>query len=205
MPDVPPTRGRRSASGSIDAGYFEDLYAADPDPWDFATSPYEAAKYDATVAALPRSRYGAALEVGCAVGVLTTRLAARCDALLAIDVAERALAEARARCAGVAHVTFAQAAVPDETPAGPFDLVVVSEVGYYLSPPDLARFERQLAARVVAGGHVVLVHWTGPTDYPLTADTVHAAFRGGSWEPVTSGGDPAYRLDVVERALHDGA
>ena len=200
MPDVPPTAGRRTPAGSIDAAYFQDLYDADPDPWRFASSPYEAAKYAATLGALPRARYHRALDVGCAIGVLTRQLAERCDQLVAIDVADAAIEQARARCAGLAHVSVERRAVPDETPAGPLDLAVVSEVGYYLSPSDLARFERQLAARVVPGGHVVLAHWTGQTDYPLTAEAVHSAFAAPDWRAVSAGGTDAYRLDVVERA-----
>ena len=197
MPDVPPTTGHRTARGSIDPAYFEAVYAADPDPWGFETSPYEAAKYAATLAALPRARYARALEVGCAGGVLTARLAERCTALVAVDVAEPALATARERLADRAFVDVRRAAVPDETPRGPFDLAVVSEVGYYLSAADLARFERQLRSRVVPGGHVVLVHWTGETDYPLAADDVHAAFA--VWRPLVSERTADYRLDVVAR------
>ncbi|WP_412061039.1 class I SAM-dependent DNA methyltransferase [Rubrivirga sp. IMCC45206] len=199
MPDVPPTSAHRTPSGTIAAGYFQALYDADPDPWAFATSGYEAAKYAATLAALPRDRYARALEVGCAIGVLTRALADRCDALVAIDVADAALAQARERTAGLGHVTVAKRAVPGATPEGPFDLAVVSEVGYYLSAPDLAAFERQLAAAVEPGGHVVLVHWTGETDYPLDADAVHAVFAGPDWAPVSDVRAERYRLTVVGR------
>lgn len=199
MPDVPPTGAHRTASGSIGADYFSRLYAEDPDPWRFASSPYEAAKYADTLDALPSARYERALEVGCAIGVLTRALGARCDTLVAIDVAEAALAQARSRCADFPHVVVERRAVPDETPDGPFDLAVVSEVGYYLSRADLGRFEQQLAERVAPGGHVVLVHWTGQTDYPLDADDVHAAFAGPDWRSVTARREAQYRLDVVER------
>ena len=37
---------------SMSPAWFEALYASDPDPWRFATSPYEAAKYDDTLASL---------------------------------------------------------------------------------------------------------------------------------------------------------
>ncbi|WP_412069659.1 class I SAM-dependent DNA methyltransferase [Rubrivirga sp. IMCC43871] len=199
MPDVPPTAAHRTPSGTIAAGYFQALYDADPDPWAFATSDYEAAKYAATLAALPRDRYARALEVGCAIGVLTRALADRCDALVAIDVADAALAQARERTAALAHVTVAKRAVPDETPDGPLDVAVVSEVGYYLSAQDLSRFERQLASAVVPGGHVVLVHWTGETDYPLDADAVHAAFTAPDWALLSDARAEGYRLTVVAR------
>jgi hypothetical protein len=36
--------------------YFDALYTADPDPWKFATSPYERAKYTLTLNAMPKPR-----------------------------------------------------------------------------------------------------------------------------------------------------
>ena len=91
--------------------------------------------------------------------------------------------------------------MPGEMPAGPFDLAVLSEVGYYLSRDALADWAGRLAAAVEPGGHLALVHWTGETDYPLTADDVHALFlgRAGDWRPVRGERPGAYRLDVLER------
>ena len=166
MPNPPPTTPHRTASGSIAPAYFQALYRDDADPWDYAGSAYEAGKYDATLDALPLARYRRAVELGCSIGVLTRRLAARADALLALDVSPDALAEAARRCADLGHVAFERRALPDEAPDGPFDLAVLSEVGYYLSAPDLDRLADRLADTVEPGGHLVLVHWTGATDYP---------------------------------------
>ena len=44
-------------SRSLTTDFFEALYQQDPDPWQFATSEYEAQKYAATMAALPRDLY----------------------------------------------------------------------------------------------------------------------------------------------------
>ena len=79
--------------------YFDAIYTAAEDPWNFATSRYERAKYTLTLSAMPKSRYRLALEVGCSIGVFTRLLAARCDAIVAVDVAEAPLVEARRRCA----------------------------------------------------------------------------------------------------------
>ncbi len=84
----------RSHEGSVPASYFEEKFRADIDPWNFRTSSYERAKYQATINALTRVRYGHALEVGCAIGVLSKLLATRCDRLLALDGSETAIAEA---------------------------------------------------------------------------------------------------------------
>ena len=76
--------------------WFENLYAADGDPWRFVSSPYELGKYAHTIATLPEARYHNALEIGCSIGVLTFELAQRCDRLLAVDAAETPLVRAPA-------------------------------------------------------------------------------------------------------------
>ena len=124
--------------------YFDALYTADPDPWKFAASPYERDKYALTLDAIPQPRYRSALEVGCSIGVLTKSLASRCDALVAIDAAQMPVVEARRRCADLPGVRFEQMFVPDEWPDGDFELILLSEVVYYLSRNDVGR----LAARV---------------------------------------------------------
>lgn len=201
MPNPPPTAPHRTPEGSIAPAYFERLYRDADDPWDYEASPYEAAKYAATLAALPRARYRRAAELGCSIGVLTAGLAERADAVLALDVSPEALDRARARCARHAHVRFERRVLPAEAPEGPFDLAVLSEVGYYLSPADLDRLAERLAGAVEPGGHLALVHWTGETDYPQTAAAVHARFLSdGLWRPLRDGHTAHYRLDVLERA-----
>lgn len=162
---------------TLPPGYFEALYQADPDPWCFAGSVYERGKYDATLAALPRPRYARALEVGCSIGVLTADLAARCDDLLAVDAAEMALATARRRCAGLPNLAFRRLWLPDEWPAETgFDLILLSEVLYYLVPADLVRLAARVQGALRPGGDVLLVHWTGETDYPLSGDAAADLF-----------------------------
>ncbi|WP_336492371.1 SAM-dependent methyltransferase [Methylobacterium nigriterrae] len=186
--------------GSLPAAYFADLYAADPDPWRFATSAYERAKYAATLAALPRARYGAALEVGCSIGVLTRALAPRCDALLALDVAEAALDQARRRCADMPQIRFAPCRVPADWPAGRFDLILLSEVVYYLDAADVGRLAERVRTALGPGGDVVLVHWTGETDYPLGGDEAAELFlaRAAPFAEICrQSRSERYRLDVL--------
>lgn len=202
MPSPPPTTGHRTAAGSVAPAYFERLYRAHADPWDYEVSAYEATKYAATLRALPRARYARAVELGCSVGVLTERLADRCGRLLALDASNVALGRARQRCAGLGHVAFEQRVLPAEAPPGPFDLAVMSEVGYYLAPADLRALLDRLADAVEPGGHLVLVHWTGETDYPQTADDVHRAARAhAGWRGFWSERAERYRLDLLERRV----
>ena len=183
--------------------YFDALYTADPDPWKFATSPYERAKYTLTLNATPKARYRSALEVGCSIGVLTGSLASRCDAVVAIDAAQTALAEARRRCADLPNVRFEQMFVPEQWPDGQFELILLSEVIYYLSREDVARLTSRVSRSLSTGGSVILVHWTGPTNYPLSGDEAATLFIERIQPTcVLKRGDRyrQFRLDVLSRA-----
>lgn len=188
---------------SIDPEWFEALYRDHGDPWSFETSPYEQAKYNHTVASLPRPRYARALEVGCANGMLTRRLAVRCDALAAVDVSETALAAAEKRCAGLPQVRLERRLLPAEWPGGPFDLVLLSEVTYYWDDADLALAADRLRATLESGGDLLLVHWTGPTDYPQSGDGAIGKLRallGDAVRPLRAERRDQYRLDLWRRA-----
>lgn len=187
---------------SIAPDWFEQLFREQGDPWHFETSAYERAKYDHTLAALPRDRYEAALEVGCANGVLTQRLAPRCADLLAVDVSPTALDAARRRCAAQPHVRFEQRRMPADAPDGRFDLVLLSEVIYYWDRDDLARAAAYLCDHVREGGDVLLIHWTGDTDYPLSGDEAVDGLKsllGDHVRPMLAERRERYRLDLWRR------
>lgn len=163
---------------SVPAAYFDGKYEAHPDPWGFESSWYEQRKYALTLSALPCRRYLDALELGCSIGVFTELLAGRCDTLLAVDGAARAVQRTQERCAGLTNVTAEHRMLPDEWPDGSFDLVVMSEIGYYLSARDLARTLERARRSLRDGGHLVAVHWRGEApEHPLSADEVHRAVR----------------------------
>lgn len=186
--------------------YFDAVYQANEDPWGFETSPYEREKYAATLAALPLPHYAEAFEIGCSLGVLTQQLAPRCGHLLAVDVAQAALDKARQRCAKLPQVELQLMRVPEEFPTERrFDLILVSEVGYYWSPEDLQRATDLMLATLRPGGQLLLVHWTPPVhDYPLTGDDVHEFFltnatADGPLRHLSGQRQETYRLDLFER------
>jgi hypothetical protein len=158
---------------STNRAYFEHMYRDNVDPWGFESSAYEQRKYAVTVASLPRSRYRSAYEPGCSVGVLTELLAIRCDRLLCSDIIPTALQRAEARLRRKPHVWFEERSIPAQWPAGPFDLVVLSEIAYYFDETDLAEVLECVARSTQRGAHVVGVHWRGVTDYPLRGDRCH--------------------------------
>ncbi len=180
------------------AEYFDRLYAGSEDPWQLATSPYEARKYAATVAAVP-GRPGRVFEPGCSVGVLTDLLAARCDELVAQDLSADAVRTARARVAHHGHVHLGVGAVPGDWPEGCFDLVVLSELLYYLSDDDRRRTVDLALGSLAVGGHVLAVHWRHPfVEAPTHGDAVHDALAADDrFTVVRHEVDPDYRLDLL--------
>lgn len=194
-----------SEKESLTAAYFDDVYAAKDDPWDFATSEYEAEKYHATLQSLPREKYANAFEIGCSIGVLTEKLAERCGKLLAVDVSEKALAQARARCKNLPNVDFKRMSVPQEFPVENFDLILISEVGYYLSKVDWRKLAEKIFAHLAENGQAALVHWRPfVDDYPQTGDAVHASFAkyaGGRMRRLNEKLTEKYRLDVWEKLI----
>lgn len=192
-----------SPADSLPASYFEDIFARDADPWDLASSSYEADKHAATIAALGGRCYRSALEVGCAGGVLTRRLSAWCDSLLAIDISRSALSQAQKRCSDLSNVSFRECDYPRWSEAvNDFDLIVVSEVAYYWASDDLVAAANRLRATLRQGGDLILVHWTGATDYPQTGDDATENLQSALADSVTAIGSErtaSYRLDLWRR------
>jgi trans-aconitate methyltransferase len=150
------------------------MYAGAEDPWGFRSRWYEQRKRDVTLAALTRPRYRRAFEPGCSIGVLTAALADRCDEVVAADVDPRAVATARGFLAPRGNVRVDRLSLPQEWPDGVFDLVVISEVAYYLGPPELERLLDCAVGSLSPRGTLLACHWRHPVpDYPATGDEVH--------------------------------
>lgn len=181
----------------MDRGYFDEMYRTEPDPWGFESSWYEARKYAVTMASLPERRYRSAFEPGCSVGVLTSLLAERCDHLLATDIVPVVVDRARSRCRRFPGVRVEQRAIPEDWPAGPFDLVVLSEIAYYFDRPTLQELVSDVLRTTMPGATIVGVHWRGATNYPLSGEEAHAVV---DWrrelERTAHHVEPAFVLDV---------
>ena len=106
--------------------------------------------------------------------MLTERLAAYCDEVYAIDFSPSACAQARARCACLPQVEVCCAALPEGTPAKDFDLLVLSEIGYYFTPQDWQRVSAALINSIPQGAIVLAAHWLGHSqDHRISGDEVH--------------------------------
>jgi len=193
------------AQRSWPAEVFDRLYAERPDPWQLASSAYEAEKYQATLAALDGRQFRAGLEIGCSIGILTRRLAGVCNSLLGIDFAEAALAQARRNCADLPHVGFRQARIPLGIPAPDrdgYDLIVLSEVLYFLYQADIQATAATVRAALSPNGVILLVNYLGATDSPSTGEQAAEIFIAAcapQLTPALQRQAEGYRLDRLQR------
>lgn len=160
--------------------HFEQLYETDPDPYGLRTRWYEERKRALVLASLPRRRFRHCYEPGCGNGELTAQLATRCDAVLAADFSAQVLRAARARTALLPQVRVAQHVLPNQWPlAERFDLIVLSELLYFL-PLDAVRTVARHCARSLADDGVLLACDWRPDFAGRACDTaaVHAELGG---------------------------
>lgn len=182
------------------ASYFERIHRSD-DPFGYRTRWYEQRKRDLLMAVLPRLRFGHAWEIGCSNGELTAALAGRCDLVLATDVSPAAVALARSRTSDLAHVHVRQARHPDTWTAGEFDLIVLSEVGYYFDAADMRTVAVRIAASRTSQGVVVACHWLHPfAEASSSANSVHETLAGVLGPPQMKYVDADFRLEVWDVA-----
>jgi SAM-dependent methyltransferase len=185
---------------SVSDEYFIGLYLAKTDPWDLATKWHDQRKYAVTVASLPRQRYARCYEPGASIGLLTRMLAPRCDAVLAVDSVAEAVATARDEVADLPHVRVEQANLPADLPDETFDLIVVGDLLYYLSPADLQATLDGLIKRLEPGGDLVAVHFRDRDGENYDGFDVHATLaERPELDRIVRHEDEWFLLDVLRR------
>ncbi|MCF3138189.1 bifunctional PIG-L family deacetylase/class I SAM-dependent methyltransferase [Paenarthrobacter sp. AR 02] len=157
---------------------FDEVHAKGDDPWAYTTSWYERRKRALTLAALPEESYESGLELGCSIGTLSEELAQRCQAFLGVEASGIAAKKAAERLSAYPSAEARHLTIPQEWPEGSFDLVVLSEMGYYLAPEELAEVFRHIKAAMKPGGTLLLCHWRHPiSGWQLDAEAVHSMAR----------------------------
>jgi LmbE family N-acetylglucosaminyl deacetylase len=154
---------------------FDAMYRdGDHDPWQLDTSFYERRRHQLVLAVLGRERYDNVLDIGCATGQHSIALRTRANRVTGLDASASALAVAFARGAGDTGLHWRHGTAPHDIPAERFDLIVLSEVAYFLDGPDLLSTLRTVRRALRPGGEIVLADWRYPTgDIPLDGPTAH--------------------------------
>ena len=142
-----------------DPSSFDSIFSETQDPWETTTSAAEAERFAVTFATLDAAgveRFSSAVELGCAEGIFSERIAPRCDELLALDFSEVALNRARARLAGHSGITFRRWDMRNESLSGTYDLVIAMGVLTSLyRPGDVRRISESVVHAMKPGGYLL--------------------------------------------------
>lgn len=144
--------------------YWENLFAK-VDPWGYRND-YETLKYEQTLDLIRDVPIKSALEIACAEGEFTRRLAAHAGQVLATDIAPTAVARAAEACADLANCSFQRLDLLTEEPPASYDLIVASEVLYYLDPAAMQAFVAKVERHLEPGGIFLTAHANLLVDEP---------------------------------------
>jgi peptidoglycan/xylan/chitin deacetylase (PgdA/CDA1 family)/GT2 family glycosyltransferase/ubiquinone/menaquinone biosynthesis C-methylase UbiE len=192
---------------------FETLFARQPDSWKYTTF-YEQKKYEQTLELIPSIQFEQVLELACAEGHFTVQLAPRVGNLIAVDISQVALSRAQARCADQTNVHFQLLDLTKDPIPGKFDLIICSEVLYYIDGiKDLESFARRVADALNPGGYFITAHAHLVVDepncpgynwgYPFGAKVIGDTFSNTHpLQLLKELWTPLYRIQLFRR--HDG-
>lgn len=159
------------------ATVFDQLHSVTADPWQLASSEYEVTKRHALLSALG-SGYHHTLEIGCSIGTLSAGLAEHSGQVTAIDASPTAIETARRRYGDRTTIDFQCLTVPFDWPEAQYDLVVLSEVGYFMAPAQLEQTLQLIHRSTDDIFTVALCHVRGEiADWPADAVSVHEQCR----------------------------
>ncbi|MFB9980410.1 glycosyltransferase [Mesorhizobium kowhaii] len=157
-PLATPRRAPAADRHDNDRTSFWNRHFATKDPWNYG-SPYEQEKYERQLEILPAGPIGRALELACAEGHFTRQLAPRVGHLTATDISAVAVERARARCSDLPNVEFGVLDFSADTLPGEMDLIVCSEVLYYLDDlAELRRIAKKFIEALAPGGSFISAH-----------------------------------------------
>ena len=137
---------------------FDHVFLESADPWATASSESEKERFRITLDVLSHagSHFATAVELGCAEGIFTERVASMCDRLVALDFSEVALARARQRLARYPDVDLRLWDMRNERLEGRFDLVIAMGVITSLyRPADVRRICESVVDAARPGGFVL--------------------------------------------------
>ena len=145
--------------------HFDNLFTFDEDPWNVRVSHAERHKRRAVDRMIGSQRLGWGLELGTGNGVTTRALAPRFAHLVAIDGSPAAVELTRRETRAHDNVEVLLRVLPCALPVGAFDVVVASEVLYYLPAPALTAMLANIYAALKPNGHFISTHhWRCFTD-----------------------------------------
>jgi 2-polyprenyl-3-methyl-5-hydroxy-6-metoxy-1,4-benzoquinol methylase len=179
--------------------HFEELYQKKNDPWNYENYEFEKEKYQKTLEAIP-SDVQTIWEIGCSEGLFTKLLLSKGKEVFGVDISETALLRAKDRLKDYgSKIHLQKLDITREDIEGTFDLILASEILYYLGGKNvLLPLEEKFYRHLRGGGYLLLCHF-----YP-SGKIIHDIFRENNrfqevFEEVTHHPHRDYIITLLKR------
>lgn len=184
----------------IDLTGFERTFKGSDDPWRTFSDRDEALKRRAILHGIGAGPIGRVLELGAGNGSNSAAIARRALRLDATEGTRAGTELAAAAVAGRDRARAIRLAVPARFPRATYDVAVIAELLYYLSPADMDRVAHDLAAALRPGGTLVLAHHRIDFhDFAQHAQAIHERFlraTGRRWQGVSGRWTSRWRVQT---------
>ena len=105
-----------------------DTFYSDPDPWGYHSNSEDAKRRDVMLAAIPKRKYAATLDIGCGNGFITAHLPG--EKVIGVDISQKAVEYARRTATERTTYLAADLFQLRADTLGTFDLIIVTGVFY---------------------------------------------------------------------------
>ena len=189
---------------------FDRIYRrAARDAWGYGGDDFTHKRYQVLLEELPKDKVRKVLEVGCAEGHLTRLLARHVQEIFACDISEIAIGRAMANCADLGNIRFAAMDIRRDIPRGDFDLILYSDVLYYLAKKEVTQLLRDSAMALREGAFLMFSNeWHPRYRFLLSpASILEAIGESRCWEKMSvsthdMGGKKTLTTGLFRRSSH---
>lgn len=181
------------------------LYRRSPDPWGATASYYQRQKYQTLLSFIPKRRFASAIDIGCGLGIFTRSLTEIAERALGADISGVAVREAERLSVNHPNVCFMRADLYELEQSCPrkFDLVVLADTLYYISPLGYQQVERarRTVENLLAPGGILLLanhFFFGFDRHSRQTRWLHNAFCSGNLRLLKERYRPFYLASILE-------
>ena len=158
-----------------DATDFSGRYeSSDRDSWSYTADPAHLERLQRILKALSPLSGKKVLELGCAEGFITKEIAKQAAQVVACELSPLAAERTRNVCVGL-PVTVIAGDIRSNIPDGTFDLVLASDVFYYLTAAELSKVLNDIALRANTDCRLVMANEWNESYSQLTSPDEIAA------------------------------
>lgn len=136
---------------------YDLAYRLKNDLFESEASEYEQHKLNRLIEIICQQNYKNVLDVGCGIGILAEKISPCCQRIIGIDFSPKAISLARNRCGKLENVSFLERDIRTFDFQDDYDLIIFSEVLYYLEDKFIERIINRLKKNLSDSARIIIV------------------------------------------------